>query len=64
MSTLISLGIFDDGDVLPTEVIMLIVDDEEFDVADACFLRAAGETRYGRDAPDHALFWSAHPRPS
>lgn len=52
-------GIFDDFDVAPTLVVMVIEPDEEFFITDAWELRAEAERLYGRPAPDHALFWTA-----
>jgi hypothetical protein len=66
MRVLIELGIFDDGDVLPTVCLA------DGDTKDSLVLfrltlhdlRAAAEKEYGRKAPDHAIFWRAHPEPT
>lgn len=74
MRTLLTLGIFDDGDVLPTVVVMVMELPVEKDgrinlpldwsLRDHfTWMREAGEQEYGRPAPDHALFWSANPEP-
>lgn len=74
MQVLIECGVFDDGDVAPTQVIGLWEiprnDDGtlnlplDWSLRDGLNgLRAAAEKEYGRAAPDHALFWAAYPKP-
>jgi hypothetical protein len=71
MRVMIELGIFDDGDVLPTTCIMLAETDDlatiqgGVDILTGLIeLRAAAEQEYGRAAPASALFWSCHPDPA
>ncbi len=70
MQVLIECAIFDDGDVMPTVLIMDWVEPNggyhswrlrllELLVG----LRLFAEEEYGRSAPDHAVFWRCHPKP-
>ncbi len=57
---IVHLGIFDDGDVAPTEAFMTIETNSEPRVTEFELdqIRGHAEALYGRAAPDHALFWS------
>jgi CTP:molybdopterin cytidylyltransferase MocA len=62
MQHLLQLGIFDDHDVAPTFVIMLI--DSPTVTAEQCAdLLAAGVEQYGTTPPAHAQFWACDPEP-
>jgi hypothetical protein len=62
---LIECAIFDDGDVLPTVLLMQwpsmnLGKELRSGLRE---LREVAEQEYGRKAPDHAIFWRAHPEP-
>lgn len=57
---LLSLGIFDDGDVEPAFHLMLI-DSPQVTLAQCQDLLEVAETSYGRRPPTHAQFWDCHP---
>lgn len=58
MSWMVTLGIFDDGDIAPTEFVMSGEDDDVFTLSDVAALQVAAYKAYG-PYPDHAQFWSA-----
>lgn len=55
---LVYCAVFDDGDIVPTVV---VGEYRSFGVEEADELREAAMKEYGRDAPDHAIFWHAAP---
>lgn len=69
VQVLIELGVFDDGDWAPTQIICLWenpqppIDALEDFILTCAEMRRAAEKEYGRAVPDHALFWSASPKP-
>jgi len=69
MNYLIELGVFDDGDRAPTQIIALYTPPEDVvpaDIAALCqeMLQAAESTlKRFRPIPPHAQFWACSPQP-
>lgn len=64
---MVTLGVFDDDDVLPTVVFGIIYPNEQQDTLDLLEemvgeLILAARKEYGRVFPTHAAFWSAQSR--